>query len=41
MLERFKPVFVLCFPLILFLGYVDSLKANRDGNGILIEAQQS
>jgi len=40
-LERFKPLFVLCFPLILFLGYVDTLKANRDGNGILIEAQQS
>ena len=40
-LERFKPLFVLCFPLILFLGYVDSLKANREGNGILLEAQQS
>lgn len=40
-LERFKPLFVLCFPLILFLGYADSLKANRDGNGILIEAEPS
>ncbi|MFX0202466.1 MAG: methyltransferase domain-containing protein [Candidatus Hodarchaeota archaeon] len=40
-IERFKPLFVLCFPLILFLGYVDSFKTNREGNGLLIEAQQS
>jgi ubiquinone/menaquinone biosynthesis C-methylase UbiE len=38
-LERVKPLFILCFPLILLLGYMDSLKANRKGNGILIEAQ--
>jgi 2-polyprenyl-3-methyl-5-hydroxy-6-metoxy-1,4-benzoquinol methylase len=40
-LERIKPLFVLCFPLILFLGYLDSFKTNREGNGMLIEAQQS
>jgi 2-polyprenyl-3-methyl-5-hydroxy-6-metoxy-1,4-benzoquinol methylase len=40
-LEQFKLVFVLCFPLILLLGYLDSLKINRKGNGILIEARRS
>jgi SAM-dependent methyltransferase len=40
-LERVKPLFVLCFPFILFLGYVDSLKTNRDGNGILVEVRRS
>ncbi|MFX1552331.1 MAG: glycosyltransferase [Promethearchaeota archaeon] len=40
-LERVKPLFVLCFPIILLLGYMDSLTANRDGNGILIEARRS
>jgi 2-polyprenyl-3-methyl-5-hydroxy-6-metoxy-1,4-benzoquinol methylase len=39
--ENFKPLFVLCFPLILVLGYMDSLKANGNGNGFLIEAQRS
>jgi SAM-dependent methyltransferase len=39
-LERVKPLFVLCFPFILLLGYMDSLKANRDGNGILVEARR-
>jgi len=38
-LERCKPLFILSFPLILLLGYLDSLKVNRDGNGILVEAQ--
>jgi 2-polyprenyl-3-methyl-5-hydroxy-6-metoxy-1,4-benzoquinol methylase len=41
MLERVRPLFVLCFPIILFLGYIDSLKMNREGNGILIEAQRT
>jgi len=40
-LERARPLFVLCFPFILLLGYMDSLSLNRDGNGILIEAQRS
>lgn len=40
-LERVRPLFVLCFPLILLLGYMDSLRPNKDGNGILIEAQRS
>jgi 2-polyprenyl-3-methyl-5-hydroxy-6-metoxy-1,4-benzoquinol methylase len=40
-LERVRPLFVLFFPVILFLGYMDSLKTNRYGNGILIEAQRS
>lgn len=40
-LERIKPLFVLMFPVILFLGYLDSLNTNRDGNGILVEAQRS
>ncbi len=39
--EKFKPLFILCFPLILILGYMDILKANGNGNGILIEAQRS
>lgn len=41
MLERVKPLFVLCFPAILLLGYMDTLMANREGNGILIEAQRA
>lgn len=41
MLERVRLLFVLCFPIILLLGYIDSLKMNREGNGILIEAQRS
>jgi len=40
-LESVRPLFVLCFPFILLLGYMDSLSPNRDGNGILIEAQRS
>lgn len=40
-LERVKPIFAMCFPIILFLGYMDSLKTNRIGNGILIEAQKT
>ena len=40
-LERVKPLFALCFPFILLLGYMDRLRPNRDGNGILIEAQRS
>jgi len=40
-LEKIKPLFVFCFPLILLLGYMDSLGINREGSGILIEAQRS
>jgi len=40
-LERAKPFFVVWFPFILFLGFVDSLITNREGNGILIEARRS
>jgi 2-polyprenyl-3-methyl-5-hydroxy-6-metoxy-1,4-benzoquinol methylase len=40
-LERVRPLFVLCFPLILLLGYIDSLGINRQGSGILMEAQRS
>jgi 2-polyprenyl-3-methyl-5-hydroxy-6-metoxy-1,4-benzoquinol methylase len=40
-LERVKPLFVLCFPLILLLGYMDCLGINREGSGILMEAQRS
>jgi len=40
-LERARPLFVLCFPFILLLGYMDTLSLNRDGNGILIEARGS
>jgi hypothetical protein len=41
MLERVKPLFAVGFPAILLLGYMDALKANREGNGILIEAQRA
>lgn len=40
-LERVKPLFAVCFPFILLVGYMDSLRPSRDGNGILIEAQRS
>lgn len=39
-LEGVRPLFVLGFPIILLLGYVDSVKMNRKGNGILMEAQR-
>jgi 2-polyprenyl-3-methyl-5-hydroxy-6-metoxy-1,4-benzoquinol methylase len=40
-LERVRPLFVFCFPLILLLGYMDSLGLNKEGSGILMEAQRS
>jgi 2-polyprenyl-3-methyl-5-hydroxy-6-metoxy-1,4-benzoquinol methylase len=40
-LERVKPLFVVCFPLILSLAFMDTLKTHKEGNGILVETQRA